>query len=109
MKDSKKENSLEFIYLCKSHDLKTLCAFSSATNTSFNEDSNDLDLLVELETKDPITRGQNLINLWEKFESFFLRKVDPMTNSSVRNPILRKNIDASKILIYDGKEQKVSF
>ena len=50
-------------------------------------------------------------NLWEltEFEKIFQRKVDLLTNSSIRNPILRNSIDASKILIYDGKEQKVSF
>ena len=69
----------------------------------------DIDLLVELNTKDPIKRGENLIDLWDKFENIFQRKVDLLTNSSIRNPILRNSIDASKILIYDGKEQKVSF
>jgi predicted nucleotidyltransferase len=47
--------------------------------------------------------------LWDKFESFFQRKVDLLTYSSIRNPILRKSIDSSKTLIYDGKEHKVSF
>jgi len=50
-----------------------------------------------------------LIDLWDKFEKFFQRKVDLLTISSIKNPILRKSIDSSKLLIYDGKEQKVSF
>ena len=109
LKDSIRNNASEFLSLCKGHDVRTLHAFGSSTNNSFNEDSSDIDLLVELETQDPIIRGEYLMKLWEKFEGFFRRKVDLMTNSSIRNPILRKNIDASKILIYDGKEQKVSF
>ena len=78
-------------------------------NDSFDEQRSDIDLLVELDTQDPIARGQNLMNLWEQFEGFFKRKVDLLTNSSIKNPILRKHIDASKILIYDRKEQEVSF
>ena len=109
LKDSIKSNSKEFLSLCKSHDVKTLHVFGSSTNDKFNDDSSDIDLLVELDTKDPIKRGENLIDLWDKFEKIFQRKVDLLTNSSIKNPILRKNIDASKILIYDGKERKVSF
>ena len=109
LKDSIKNKSSEFVALCKSHDVKTLDVFGSSVNATFKDDSSDIDLLVELETQDPIKRGENLMSLWEKFEIFFLRKVDLLTSSSIRNPILRKNIDSSKILIYDGKEQKISF
>ncbi|HBX49560.1 MAG: hypothetical protein A2275_11545 [Bacteroidetes bacterium RIFOXYA12_FULL_35_11] len=34
------------------------------------------------------------------------RKVDMLTDSSIKNPYLRKNIDASKFLIYDGQRKK---
>jgi predicted nucleotidyltransferase len=109
LKDAIRINANEFIALCKGHDVKMLYAFGSATNSSFKEETSDIDLLVELDTSDPIRRGENLMDLWDKFESFFQRRVDLLTHSSIRNPILRKNIDSSKILIYDGKEQKVSF
>ena len=109
LKDSIESNSNEFLSLCKTHDVKTLYAFGSSTNGKFDEITSDFDLLVELETKDPIKRGENLINLWDKLEKIFQRKVDLLTSSSIKNPILRKSIDSSKILIYDGKERKVSF
>ncbi len=109
LKDSLKSNANEFLSLCKTHDVEKLYAFGSSTNNTFDESSSDIDLLIEINTKDPIKRGENLIDLWDKFEKIFQRKVDLLTNSSIRNPILRDSIDASKILIYDGKEQKVSF
>jgi predicted nucleotidyltransferase len=108
LKDTIRNNANEFIALCKGHDVKLLYAFGSATNSTFKDETSDIDLLVELETVDPIKRGENLMDLWEKFEVFFQRKVDLLTHSSIRNPILRKNIDSSKVLIYEGKEQKVS-
>ena len=109
LKDSIENNSSEFLSLCKSHDVKTLYAFGSSTNNKFDEESSDIDLLVEIDTEDPIKRGENLIDLWDKFEKIFKRKVDLLTNSSIKNPILKRNIDSSKILIYDGKVRKVSF
>ncbi len=101
-------NQNEFLALCKTHEVKELYAFGSSVSGRFNDASSDIDLLVELETKDPLQRGEYLTDLWEKFESFFQRKVDLLTNASIRNPILRNSIDTSKVLIYDGKEQKVS-
>jgi uncharacterized protein len=109
LKDTIQVRPDEFVSLCKSHDVKTLYAFGSSINENFNEDSSDIDLLIELNTEDPIKRGQHLIDLWDKLEAFFQRKVDLLTSSSIRNPILRKSIDSSKILVYEGQELKVSF
>jgi len=109
MKDSIQLKLVEFVSLCKNHNVKHLYAFGSAVTENFNEDSSDIDLLIEIDNNDPIERGENLMNIWDKFEDFFQKKVDLLTNSSIKNPILRKNIDATKVLIYDGKEQKVSF
>lgn len=99
----------EFITLCNTHDVKELYAFGSSVTNDFKEDSSDIDLLIELNTTDPILRGENLMDLWEKLETFFHRKVDLLTSSSIKNPVLKKSIDATKILIYDGKGLKVSF
>jgi predicted nucleotidyltransferase len=109
LRDSISQNSNEFLLICKSHDVKTLYAFGSSINTKFLDETSDIDLLIDIDTKDPIKRGENLIDLWDKFEKFFQRKVDLLTISSIKNPILRKSIDSSKLLIYDGKEQKISF
>lgn len=109
LKESIQVRPDEFIAMCKTHDVKSLYAFGSAINERFKEDSSDIDLLIELNTQDPIKRGKNLIDLWDKLEAFFQRKVDLLTSASIRNPILKKSIDASKILVYDGKKLKVSF
>ena len=109
LENSIKSKSNEFLTLCKTHDVKTLYAFGSSTNDKFDEAKSDIDLLVELETQDPIERGEKLMDLWENFESFFQRKVDLLTSTSIRNPFLKQNIDSSKILIYDGQRQEISF
>ena len=109
LKEAINAKSKEFLTLCENHDVKTLYAFGSSISNNFKEETSDIDLLIELNTEDPLLRGENLISLWDKFEVFFQRKVDLLTNSSLRNPILKKSIDSSKILIYDRKERKVSF
>lgn len=109
MKESIKAKLTEFLALCKSHNVKNIYAFGSAVTEKFNEETSDIDLLIEIDSDDPIVRGENLMSIWDKLEDFFQRKVDLLTSSSIKNPILRKSIDDTKILIYDGKEQKISF
>src|SRR5690606_37417385 len=97
----------EFLRLCQLHNVKALYAFGSAITDRFNENSSDIDLLVEVDEIDPIERGEKLMSLWNKFEEFFNRRVDLLTDSSIKNPVLRKSIDKTKMLIYDGRRQKV--
>jgi predicted nucleotidyltransferase len=100
---SKKRN--DFTILCKSHKVKYLYAFGSSTTDKFDANSSDIDLLVEIDSKDPVDRGEKLLSLWDLFENFFNRKVDLLTESSLRNPFLKKSIDSTKVLIYDGSGQ----
>jgi uncharacterized protein len=97
----------DFEALCQNHKVKYLYAFGSSTNDHFDMNTSDIDLLVEIDDPDPIERGEKLISLWDTFEKFFHRKVDLLTDSSIRNPYLRKSIDTTKILIYDGQGAKI--
>ena len=97
----------DFQSLCKAHRVKYLYAFGSAVTTRFDKDHSDIDLLVDIDTPDPVERGEALISLWDTFELFFKRKVDLLTESSIHNPYLRRSIDSTKILIYDGTKQKI--
>ena len=97
----------DFNVLCQIHKVKYLYAFGSSVTDRFDYDKSDIDLLVEIDDPDPIERGEKLISLWDTFEIFFHRKVDLLTDSSIHNPYLRKSIDSTKVLIYDGASQKV--
>jgi len=98
----------DFETLCRNHKVKYIYAFGSAVSGNFDAASSDIDLLVELDESDPLERGEYLLTLWDIFESRFQRKVDLLTESSIKNPYLKKSIDATKVLIYDRTSQKVS-
>jgi predicted nucleotidyltransferase len=91
----------EFETLCSRHKVKYLFAFGSSITDRFDPTKSDIDLLVEVTYEDPITRGEMLISLWDSLEKFFARRVDLLTDASIKNPFLRKSIDSSKVLIYD--------
>jgi predicted nucleotidyltransferase len=88
--------------ICKSFDVKRLYVFGSLSTDKFDENKSDIDLIVELDEKDPIEKGEKLIILWDKFEELFGRKVDLLSRTQVRNPYLQKGIDATKQLIYEA-------
>jgi len=69
----------DFIILCSTHKVKYVYAFGSSVNGNFDYSKSDIDL----------------------------RRVDMLTDSSIRNPYLRKSIESTKVLIYDGAGQKV--
>src|SRR3972149_3289104 len=90
-------NRLEdFKNLCGNHKVKYLYAFGSSVTDKFDTEKSDIDLLVQLYDTDPIDRGEYLISLWDTFENFFHRKVDLLTESSLKNPFLRRSIDSTK-------------
>lgn len=107
IKDEILKKLSDFKKVCKNHKVLYLYAFGSSVTDNFDAENSDIDLLVEIEGIDPLERGEKLISLWDNFETFFRRKVDLLTDSSIRNPYLRKSIDSTKILIYDGSGQKV--
>jgi len=107
IQDEISKHSEAFLALCKQNGVKELYAFGSSTNLTFDNEQSDIDLIVELNELDPLERGERLMDIWDQFEGFFQRKVDLLTESSIKNPYLKKSIDSTKILIYDGRMQKI--
>ncbi|MBK7940548.1 MAG: nucleotidyltransferase domain-containing protein [Flavobacteriales bacterium] len=51
----------------------------------------DVDLVVDLKARDPPKNFRELmLDLWDKLEAFFGRRVDLLTMRSVKNPVMRE-------------------
>jgi len=92
-------SSSEFISLCKSHKVKELYAFGSVVNGNFTDES-DIDLLVEIDEINPISKGKLLLSLYSKFEKLFNKKIDLLTPGSIQNSFLEEHIGSHKQLVY---------
>ena len=101
------ERYSDFVSLCKDHKVSKIYAFGSSVTDHFDPAKSDIDVIVELDIKDPIEYGEMLLLLWDNLEAFFNRKVDLLTDDSIRNPYLRKSIESTKKMIYDGQREKV--
>ncbi|MCF8309036.1 MAG: nucleotidyltransferase domain-containing protein [Bacteroidales bacterium] len=97
----------EFSDICRKHDVRALYLFGSSLTKSYDEKLSDIDFFVEIDESAPIQRGEKLMSFWDKLESFFDKKVDLLTEDSLKNPVLRKNIYKSRVLIYDGRRKKI--
>ncbi|MBP9924471.1 MAG: nucleotidyltransferase domain-containing protein [Cyclobacteriaceae bacterium] len=102
-----KEKHTDFVDLCQSHKVDKIYAFGSSITDHFDPVKSDIDLVVKINIDDPADRGEALLSLWDKLEALFNRKVDLLTEDSIRNPYLRSNINRTKKLIYDGEGEKV--
>ena len=101
-----KRNS-EIEVLCLNSGVKYLYVFGSAVTGKFNKKTSDFDFVVEIDDPDPVEKGVKLLSFWDQLENLFQRKVDLLTESSIKNPYLRKSMNSTKVLIYDGTREKI--
>ena len=102
-----KERYSDFVGLCQAHRVDKIYAFGSSITNHFDPNTSDIDLVVKVDISDPADRGEALLSLWDKLEELFERKVDLLTDDSIRNPYLKANINRTKKLIYDREGEKV--
>jgi predicted nucleotidyltransferase len=85
--------------LCERYKVKKLYAFGSVLTDKFTNQS-DIDLVVDFKEVDLKNYADNYFDLQYSLEDVLGREVDLLEDKAIRNPILRKNIDNSKQLIY---------
>lgn len=85
--------------LCSLYKVKSLFAFGSITTNKFRPDS-DIDLVIEIEEKDPISYTDNYFNFKFQLEQLLQRPIDLLEHKAIRNPYLKEQIDKTKVYIY---------
>ena len=85
--------------LCEKHKVKHLFAFGSVLTNKFS-DASDVDLLVDINSQDPITYAENYFELKFDLENLLKRKIDLLEERALKNKYFIENINKSKKLIY---------
>lgn len=85
--------------LCSLYKVKALFAFGSVTTDKFRPDS-DIDLVVDIEEKDPISYSDSYFNLKFQLEQLLQRQIDLLEQKAIKNPYLKEQIEKTKVLIY---------
>ena len=85
--------------LCQSHHVLRLFAFGSVLTDNFHSES-DVDLLVEFGNVALPQYADNYFDLKYSLQDLLHREVDLLEEKALKNPYLKKSIDASKRIIY---------
>ncbi len=92
----------QVIQLFKKHKIKNAFLFGSVLTERFNEES-DIDLLVNfIDYSNPLEVGQSIWDLEDELETLTNRKIDLLTERSLKNPYFILELNNTKKLIYEN-------
>jgi predicted nucleotidyltransferase len=93
--------------LCRRFQVRRLYLFGSGTGPRFDAKTSDLDFLVELSNRQPTKAyADRYLGLAESLERLFGRRVDLLTDQSIRNPFLRREVQATRQLVYEQRSEE---
>ena len=95
------QNIAKIISVCDKQQIKSLFAFGSVCTDKFNDQS-DIDLLVTFKPMDFGDYADNYFQTADLFEKILGRKVDLVTDKSLKNPYFVNAVNQTKILLYNG-------
>jgi uncharacterized protein len=84
--------------LCRKYGVTRLELFGSATGSQFDPDRSDFDLIATFAE----TPGIEFVRFADELEVLLGRRVDLMFNQPIKNPFLRREIDATRTVIVDA-------
>jgi len=89
--------------LCFQHKVKSLFAFGSVVSDNLKPES-DIDLIVDIDSNDPIDYSDNYFDLKFRLEQILNRPVDLLEAKALKNPYLKKQIDTTKLPVYGDQK-----
>jgi uncharacterized protein len=97
------ENNIHIIIdLCKKHQVDAFYLFGSATTNHFNKNS-DYDFLVRFNKSiELLNYADNYFTLLENLKRILKRNVDLVSERSLKNEILIKEINNTKVPLYES-------
>lgn len=86
--------------LCQEFGVERLEVFGSAADGRFDPQRSDIDLIVTLAPDPERSVSTRYFSLADRLEALFGRHVDLLTDQPIRNPYLRRAVDASRRDLY---------
>ena len=90
----------QVVALCQSSGVRKLEAFGSVVRDDFDEETSDLDFLVDLPYSVPGSYVDAYFGFKEGLEALFGRSVDLVTAKSLENPYFRARVLAECQTVY---------
>jgi hypothetical protein len=88
---------------CRRFGVTRLSAFGSAAREDHLTDRSDVDLIAEFgPSQDGRGLADRYLDFAEEAERLFGRKVDLLTENSIRNPVFRSQVEADRKILYEA-------
>lgn len=95
--------------LCRKYGVERIDVFGSAATGDFNPESSDLDFVVRFINRQPTGEyADRYLGLGEALERLFQCRVDLVTEESIRNPFLRREIEATRQPLYEQPREEAA-
>jgi hypothetical protein len=94
------QNKSKLQQLCRQYGVKQFELFGSAAAGEFDEQTSDLDFLVEFLPTDPARHAHSYLNLLVALEDLFGRSIDLLEVKAIKNPYLMESINQTRIELY---------
>jgi predicted nucleotidyltransferase len=95
--------------LCRRYRVRRLYVFGSAAEDRFDPERSDLDFLVKMAGREPSgSYADRVLELADALQRLFQRRVDLITEESMRNPYFRREVEATRQLVYEEPDQEAA-
>jgi len=90
----------EIAELCRKHHVRRLSVFGSAARDDFDPATSDVDIIVEFDDMPIEQYSDNKWALHDELVAKWSRKVDLLTWKSLKNPVIRKEVESTQVTLY---------
>ncbi len=94
--------------ICRRFRVERLDLFGSGTSDRFDPAASDLDFIVTFAERASPGYADRYLDFAEALEAVLQRRVDLLTERSIRNPIFRETVTATRQSVYDRRSEKAA-
>ena len=94
------QNKNKLAQECLRYGVQRLELFGSAARGDFDGTRSDFDFIVSFADRSPGTYADRYLDFTAAVENLLGRRVDMLTERSIRNPIFRREVDAVRQVVY---------
>jgi hypothetical protein len=100
------QNRVALAELCRQYRVDRLYLFGSVLSDRFDIRRSDLDFLVCFLDREPTgDYADRYLGFADDLERLFGRRIDLVTEQSIRNPYFRREVESTRQLVYEQPRQ----
>jgi uncharacterized protein len=108
MRSILEKNKDKLAEVCRRFRVRRLEVFGSAARDDFDPAKSDFDFIVSFADKTPGTYADRYFDFAAEIEKLLGRRIDLLTERSIRNPYFQREVQAARQIVYDERSQEAA-